>query len=142
MNIDVWFQTSQSFKCVVADLESENSMVRTDGRPLLPEMEGFRDMRISYFMHVKRWKRDKLWPAPSGFHKALVIAIDSKFHRNRKLIARMLGITVEGVKKQVHRAKGDAEMQETALFLKACLPENKHNSLRLLQTASRLPKRY
>lgn len=143
MNIDVWFKTRQSFKCVVADLESAHSMVRADGRPLLPEeIEGFRGMRIPNFMYVKRWKRDKLWPAPSGFHKALVIAIDSKFHRNRKLIARMLGITVEGVKKQVHRAKGDAETQETALFLKACLPENKHDSLRLLQTASRLPKRY
>ncbi|ATL98517.1 hypothetical protein CK910_08510 [Aeromonas sp. CA23] len=103
------------------------------GRSLLPEMKGFIGMKFHFFMHVERWVRSAPWRVPSGFYKVVVIAIDSKFPRNRKLIARMLGITVEGVKKQVHRAQGNAKKQVIASHIAASLPDTKHDSLRILQ---------
>lgn len=73
-------------------------------------------------------------------YKPLVIAIDSKFPRKRKLIARVLYKSVEGVKKLVHRARTDKINQTNVLHIKAHLPENIDTSLILLKRCLRISR--
>ncbi|POG21238.1 hypothetical protein C2855_21215 [Aeromonas bestiarum] len=113
------------------------------GRPLLPEMGALIDEGITaHFKHAKPWGRPNLRPATDSWNKSLVIAIDSKFPKNRKHIAKVLGITVEGVKKLVYRAREDEKKLEVALKIEPYLTENIFDSLRLLQSYLRNPTRY